>query len=133
VSVGRGSAGGRGRLDARGQGFGEDAKLVSIGDWLEGVSNRVDEGGEIGEGKIVDNLEDVVERPSHSTGNRRYFEGGAGRGETPVEENIPKLNRREERPCKAQFPVEVFCSTREQLKIVDTEGIRGGGRHRWWW
>jgi len=133
ASVGRGGACGRGRLDAQGQGFGEDAELVPIGDGLEGAGDRVDKGGEIGEGEIVDNLEDVMEGPSHSTGNRCYFEGDAVGGETPAEENIPKLNRREEGPGEAESLVEVFCSTWEHCKVIDTESIEGGVRHWQWW
>ena len=120
-------------MDAQGQGFGKNAELVSIGDGLEGVGYRVDEGCEVREGEIMYNVKDVMKGPSHSTGNGCYFEGGAERGETPVEESIPKLDCSEERPCEAEFPVEVFCSTGEQFKVIDTEGIGWGVRHRWWW
>ena len=120
-------------MDAQGQGFGENAELVSIGDRLEGVGYRVDKGCEVGEGEIMYNMKDVMKGPSHSTGNGCYFEGGVEGGETPAEESILKLDRSEKGACKAEFPVKVFCSTREQFEVVDTEGIRGGVRHRWWW
>jgi len=120
-------------LNAQGQGFGKDAKLVLIGDRLEGASDRVDEGCEIGEGEIIDNLVDVVEGPSHSTSNRCYFEGNVGRGETSAEENVPKFDCREKRPSKAKSLVEVLCSTGEYCEVIDTEGIEGGVRHWWWW
>jgi len=92
--LGRGGAGGGSRVDAQRQGFGENAELVSVGDGLEGVGDRVDEGCKVREGKIVDNLADVVERPSHNASDRRYFEGRAVGGEFPAEELIPKLNCR---------------------------------------
>ena len=120
-------------MDAQGQGFGKDAELVPIGDGLEGVSDQVDKGCKIGEGEIMDNLEDVVEGPSHSTGNRCYFKGNMVGGETPAEENIPKLDHREKGPGEAKSLVEVLCSTWEHCEVIDTEGIEGGVRHWWWW
>jgi len=100
---------------------------------LEGVGYRVNKGCKVGEGEITNNLENVVEGPSHSTGNGCYFEGGVERGKTSAEESIPKLDRREEGVGEAQSPVQVFCSTSEQFEVIDTEGIGGGVRHRWWW
>jgi len=107
--------------------------LVPIWDGVEGVGDGVDKGGIVGEGEIMDNLEDVMEWPSHSFGDRRYFEGSAVGGKTSAEEYIPKLNSRKEGLGKAKFPVKVFCSTREQSEVVDTESIEGGVSHWWWW
>jgi len=85
--------------------------LLHIRDREESIGDRVVERGIVGEGEIMDNLVDVMERPSHGTSNRCDFEGDAVRGETPAAESIPKLDRREERPRKAKPLVKVLCSS----------------------
>ena len=66
--------------------------MVLAWDGCNRVSDNIEEGGVVWEGKIMDNLMDVVEGPSASLCNRGDFEGTAEWGETLAGEHNLELN-----------------------------------------
>jgi len=61
------------------------------------VRDNIEEGGVVWEGKVMDNLTDVVEGPSASLCNGGDFEGAAEWGVPLVGECILELNSGQER------------------------------------